>query len=142
VYKRQYLDTSSYTSSYNTITNNNFYRNTYYGVYITSGSTGNIIHHNNFWQNNGAGKGMIGNSQAYDNAGGNYWYDYRAHEGNYWSNWDGNGWGTQNAYPIAGGAGAYDKYPLGNPIPELSPLAVIVSALGLLGIAAVLRRRK
>jgi hypothetical protein len=56
-----------------------------------------------------------GNCQAYDDVGGNYWYDNTTKEGNYWSNWDGNGWGTPNAYPIDGGAGAYDKYPLSQP---------------------------
>jgi len=124
------------SSSNNNITNNNFYANTKYAINITSSSTGNTIHHNNFWQNNGAGKGMNGNSQAYDDAGGNYWYDNTAHEGNYWSNWDGSGWGTASAYPIDGGK-ASDWYPLGNPTPELSPLAVIVCALGLLCVAAL-----
>jgi hypothetical protein len=47
--------------------------------------------------------------------GGSYWYDNTTKEGNYWSNWDGNGWGTPYAYPIDGGAGAYDKYPLSQP---------------------------
>jgi parallel beta-helix repeat protein len=130
-----------YYSSSNNITNNDFYHNTQYGIYITYYSKGNIIHHNNFWQNNGAGKGVNGNCQAYDDVGSNTWYDNTAHEGNYWSNWDGNGRGTPNAYPIAGSAGAYDMYPLSNPTPELSPLAVIVCALGLLYIAA-LRKRK
>jgi parallel beta-helix repeat protein len=128
------------------ISYNNFYNNTHYGVYISHffGVTraGYIIHHNNFWQNNGAGKGVNGNCQAYDDVGGNYWYDNTAQEGNYWSNWNGQGWGTPNAYPIDGGAGAYDMYPLSTPVtPDLSPMAIIVSALGLLGIAA-LRRRK
>jgi|GEM_PF-1437327 len=100
-------------SSNNYITNNNFYHNTNYGIYLTSGSTGNKIHYNNFWQNNGAGKGVNGNCQAYDSAGGNYWYNSITQRGNYWSNWDGSGWGTPNAYPIAGGAGAYDMYPFG-----------------------------
>jgi parallel beta-helix repeat protein len=129
------------SSSNNNITYNNFYNNTNYAINITSSSSGNTIHHNNFWQNNGAGRGVNGNSQAYDEVGGNYWYDNTAHEGNYWSNWNGSGWGTANAYPIDGGAGAYDMCPLSNPTPELSPIAVIVSALGLLGIAA-LRKRK
>jgi len=128
-------------SSNNNITNNNFYHNTNYAIYITSGSTGNIIHHNNFWQNNGASKGVNGNCQAYDNVGGNYWYDNTAQEGNYWSNWDGNGWGTPSAYPIAGGAGAYDMYPLSSPTPELSPLAVLVVAIVMLGTAVILGRR-
>ncbi|MGC8912988.1 MAG: hypothetical protein ACP5LE_03495 [Thermoplasmata archaeon] len=48
------------------------------------GASANIIHHNNFWQNNGAGKGVSGNCQAYDDVGGNYWYDDRANDGNGW----------------------------------------------------------
>jgi parallel beta-helix repeat protein len=130
-----------YYSSYNNITNNDFYHNTRYGISITHYSTGNIIHHNNFYQNNGASRGVSGNCQARDEVGGNYWYDNTAKEGNYWSNWDGNNNGTANAYPIDGGAGAYDMYPLGNPTPELSPVTLILVALGLLGVATVRRRK-
>jgi len=124
-------------SNYNTITYNNFYHNTNYGIYIPYTCTRNIIHHNNFWQNNGAAKGMTdGRSQAC-NDDSNTWYDNAAKEGNYWSNWDGSG-----GYPIAGDAGAYDMYPLSTPVtPELSPIAVIVSALGLLCVA-MLRKPK
>ena len=129
------------SSSNNTITYNTFYQNTKYAINITYGSTGNTIHHNNFWQNNGAGKGLSGNCQAYDSGTGNIWCDNTTKEGNYWSNWDGSGWGTPNAYPIAGDAGAYDMYPLTNPTPELSPLTLILVALGLLCVAA-LRKRK
>ncbi|MGC9061136.1 MAG: fibronectin type III domain-containing protein, partial [Thermoplasmata archaeon] len=46
---------------------------------------------------------------------GNFWYDNTAQEGNRWSNWDGKDWGTANAYPIDGGAGASDWYPLSIP---------------------------
>ena len=127
--------------SNNVITYNTLYNNTKYGIYITNTyTTGNIIHHNNFYQNNGAGKGVNGNCQAYDDAGGNTWYDNTAKEGNYWSNWDGNGSGTANAYPIDGGK-ASDYYPLSAPTPELSPLAVIALAIALLGVAAIRRRK-
>ena len=129
------------SSNNNTITYNYFYQNANYGINISDSSTGNILHHNYFYQNNGAGKGVNGNCQAYDDAGGNYWYDNTAREGNYWSNWDGSGWGTPSAYPIAGTAGASDMYPLGNPTPELSPLAVIVVALVFMCVA-MLRKRK
>jgi len=128
-------------SSDNTITDNYFYNNTRYGINISYLSKNNTIHHNYFYQNNGAVKGVNGNCQAYDSVGGNYWYDNTAQEGNYWSNWDGSGWGTPNAYPIDGDAGAYDMYPIGNPAPEFSPFAVIVSAIALLCLAA-LRNRK
>jgi predicted phage tail protein len=88
----------------------------HYAIYIGSGSTGNTIHHNDFYQNNGAGKGVNGNCQAYDSGGGNHWYNNTTQKGNYWSNWDGNGWGTPNAYPIDGSAGASDWYPLLEPV--------------------------
>ena len=130
------------SSNNNIISYNAISSSTHYGIYIVSSSTANIIHHNNFWQNNGAGKGVSGNCQAYDGAGGNIWYDSAAKEGNYWSNWDGSGWGTASAYPIAGGAGAYDMYPLNSPVtPELSPIAVLIAALGLLCVG-IFRRRK
>jgi parallel beta-helix repeat protein len=128
----------------NIITNNTFYHNIQHGIaisYYITPPAGNTIHHNYFYQNNGAGRGVNGNCQAYDNAGGNTWYDDAAKEGNYWSNWDGNSWGTPSAYPIAGGAGAYDMYPLGSPTPELSPLAVLVVAIVMLGTAVILGRR-
>jgi len=124
------------SSKNNLIAYNNFSNNAKYAINITSGP-GNIVHHNNFWQNNGSAKGTTdGNSQAYDSGTGNIWYDNSANEGNYWSNWDGS-----SPYPIAGSANAQDAYPLASPVvPELSPLAVIAFALGLLGIA--LRKRK
>jgi parallel beta-helix repeat protein len=128
-------------SDNNIITSNNFYANGQYAINISFYSTGNIIHHNNFRLNNGAGKGVNGNCQAYDDAGGNYWYDNTTREGNYWSNWDGSGWGTPGAYPIDGTAGASDMYPLGNPTPELSPLAVILVAFALLGIIGIRRHK-
>ncbi|MGC8913434.1 MAG: hypothetical protein ACP5LE_05860, partial [Thermoplasmata archaeon] len=121
------------------ITYNNFYHNTYYAIYITSSSTGNIIHHNNFWQNNGASKGVSGNCQAYDDVGGNYWYDNIVNEGNYWSNWDGNGWGTANAYPIDGGK-ASDNYPLSSQVSEFSGITAI--AMFCIGILLVVLARK
>ncbi|MEM4292604.1 MAG: right-handed parallel beta-helix repeat-containing protein [Thermoplasmata archaeon] len=125
-----YLD---FLNSNNIITYNWLCNNANYGVYITYGSTGNIIHHNNFIGNratalrylsqggsedtpNGAGKGVNGQSQAYDSGGGNSWYDTTTSEGNYWSNWDGSG-----AYPIDGGAGASDPYPLSNPVGLVIP---------------------
>ncbi|MEM3444912.1 MAG: NosD domain-containing protein, partial [Thermoplasmata archaeon] len=125
------------SSSNNNITYNWICNNANYGVYITGGSTGNHIHHNYFIANNGAGKGLSGNCQAYDSVGGNYWYDNTVQEGNYWSNWDGNGWGSSNAYPIDGGAGASDWYPLLSPVSEflLSNAIAILAVLIPLGIA-------
>ncbi|MEM4161113.1 MAG: hypothetical protein QW531_03945, partial [Thermoplasmata archaeon] len=88
---------------------------------------------------NGA-KGVNGNSQAYDSVGGNYWYDNTVNEGNYWSNWDGNGNGTANAYPIDGGAGASDWYPLGNPVAEFNSMPLFLLALASLLILARVRK--
>ncbi|MCX8173960.1 MAG: right-handed parallel beta-helix repeat-containing protein [Thermoplasmata archaeon] len=119
-----------YSSSNNTMTYNWLCNNTKHGIYIETSSAGNSIHHNNFFGNNGTSRGSIdGKSQAYDSTGSNYWYEPATSEGNYWSNWDGNGWGTSGAYPIAGGAGASDWYPLTSPaVREDSPrpLALLV----------------
>jgi len=71
-----------------------------------------------------------GNCQAYDDVGGNYWYDNTTKEGNYWSNWNGSGWGTPNAYPIAGGAGACDMYPLSQPWTGVATLSERCSGEG------------
>ncbi|MEM3567723.1 MAG: right-handed parallel beta-helix repeat-containing protein, partial [Thermoplasmata archaeon] len=126
-----YLD----SSSNNIITYNWICNTVYYGVYITGGSTGNTIHHNNFIGNNGAGKGVNGSCQAYDSVGGNYWYDNSVNEGNYWSNWDHSG-----AYPIDGGAGASDPYPLVNPVAEFSSMPLFMLALASLLILARVRK--
>ncbi|MEM4308454.1 MAG: NosD domain-containing protein [Thermoplasmata archaeon] len=129
------------SSNNNNITYNTLYHNTNYGINITDSSTGNYIYHNYFIGNNGAGKGVSGSCQAYDEVGGNIWYNGTLLEGNQWSNWDGNGWGTSNAYPIDGGAGASDWYPLGGPVNELSVLPIF--GIVILGILLMnCRRRK
>ncbi|MCX8174189.1 MAG: right-handed parallel beta-helix repeat-containing protein, partial [Thermoplasmata archaeon] len=134
-----------YDSSYNDITYNWFCNNVNYGLYISSVSTGNSIHHNNFIRNNGASRGISdGKCQACDSGGGNSWYDNGAHEGNYWSNWDGNDWGTSDAYPITGGAGASDYCPLSSPVGEFSQFAVFVLAqltMLFIGCRVILRSR-
>ncbi|MEM4161277.1 MAG: hypothetical protein QW531_04770, partial [Thermoplasmata archaeon] len=84
-------------------------------------------------------KGVNGNSQAYDSVGGNYWYDNTVNEGNYWSNWDGNGWGSADAYPIDGGK-ASDWYPLGNPVSEFGSAPLFVLAFASLPL--LFRRKK
>ncbi|MEM4161243.1 MAG: right-handed parallel beta-helix repeat-containing protein [Thermoplasmata archaeon] len=88
-----------YFSDNNTIVNNSANSNTY-GIYLYYPTTTNDV-------------------------GGNYWYDNSVKEGNYWSNWDSKDNGTANAYPIDGGAGASDWYPLGGPVDEGSQLAVV-----------------
>ncbi|MGC9059878.1 MAG: hypothetical protein ACP5JR_01380, partial [Thermoplasmata archaeon] len=66
-----------------------------------------------------------------------------AKEGNYWSNWDGSGWGTSSAYPIDGGAGASDYYPLSDPVvSEFSGITAIVFCIGILMIAMARKRKK
>ncbi|MEM4308815.1 MAG: NosD domain-containing protein [Thermoplasmata archaeon] len=120
-------------SSDNNITYNWICYNTKYGLYISWGSTGNTIHHNNFIRNNCAGKGVSGNCQACAHFSGNFWYDNTSQEGNYWSNWDGNGWGSADAYPIAGSVGASDWYPLERPVSELSVLPIFMLAITCLG---------
>lgn len=65
----------------------------------------NLIHHNSFYFNY-----EIDGSQGYDSGDGNYWYDTTTNEGNWWSNWSGNG-----SYPIYGKAGSKDFYPLSTP---------------------------
>ncbi|MEM3525732.1 MAG: NosD domain-containing protein, partial [Thermoplasmata archaeon] len=103
------------TSNTNLILYNHLRNNGGYGVYLTTGSNSNAIWWNSFWQNNGAGRGVSGNCQAYDGVGANDWNNTTRQTGNYWSNWDGNDWASANAYPIDGGAGASDWYPLSKP---------------------------
>ncbi|MEM4293654.1 MAG: NosD domain-containing protein [Thermoplasmata archaeon] len=126
----------------NTITYNSILYNTEYGIYMFYACGDNYIHHNNFIGNRVISKGNGGNSQAYDVNSGNSWHDATVQQGNYWSNWDGQGWGTPNAYPIDGGAGASDWYPLGNPVCEGSAqflLPVLLS--GIIGFAGARIRK-
>lgn len=115
-------------SNNNIITYNWIIGNSYYGVCIFYGSSENKIHHNNFIDNNKF-RGLIGRSQAYDDGLDNYWFDNSIKEGNYWSNWDGSGWGTPSAYPIDGGAGASDWYPLKKPVREWSLIIMLYVAI-------------
>ncbi|MCX8173030.1 MAG: right-handed parallel beta-helix repeat-containing protein [Thermoplasmata archaeon] len=132
-------------SNNNTILYNTIINNTGYGVYIEENSTGNQVLYNNFINNNGAGKGVSGKCQAYDDAGNNSWsFSFGTIKGgNYWSNWDGNGWGTQSAYPIDGGAGASDWYPLSGPVSETSTFPIhLLAAITLLFIPRLLPGRR
>jgi hypothetical protein len=110
--------------------------NLFYGVYITTSSTGNRIHHNILINNYAGGK------QGYDDVGGNFWNDTT--EGNYWSDyhlqsqgcWDNDTNGICDApYVIDGGAGAKDFYPITTPVvhefrgDEMILLFMIVSVL-------------
>ncbi|MCX8174412.1 MAG: right-handed parallel beta-helix repeat-containing protein [Thermoplasmata archaeon] len=120
------------TSNSNQIKYNWLCENKEYGICLKNYSGSNYILHNYFIANNGAVKGLTGNCQAYDDAGGNIWYSNTLREGNYWSNWDGNGWGTPDAYPIDGGAGASDWYPLSNPVSESCNFLPLLLAIGIL----------
>ncbi|MEM3445178.1 MAG: right-handed parallel beta-helix repeat-containing protein [Thermoplasmata archaeon] len=134
------------SSNNNTIFYNTLISNGGYGINITEKSTGNQIYYNNFFQNHGASKGVNGKCQAYDDSGNNSWcFAFGSiRGGNYWSNWDGQGWGSADAYPIDGGAGASDWYPLSSPVGESGFLAEpqIFPVLFLLASFAIIFRRK
>ncbi|MGC9060414.1 MAG: right-handed parallel beta-helix repeat-containing protein [Thermoplasmata archaeon] len=117
-------------STQNIVTNNVFIKNMLYAINLTDNSTGNVVHHNGFYNNSEKLKGISSNCQAYDSVGGNIWYDISTQQGNYWSNWDGNGWGTANAYPIDGGK-ASDWYPLSTPVYEFFDLSLFVIAFAI-----------
>ncbi len=85
-----------------TITNNIFSNNTLYGATLDGNSKNNVLHHNLFLGNN-----PEGNSQALDSGKNNLWYDEETKERNHWDDWT-----SKKPYPIAGSAGAEDKYPL------------------------------
>ncbi len=83
-----------------------FEANEEFGVVLAYQSSNNIIHHNVFIGNEG------GTEQAYfegptNGSEGNLWYDPTTLEGNYWDDWDGDGF-----YEIGGGYGEVDLYPL------------------------------
>ena len=77
-----------------------------YGIYLGFQSSNMSIHHNTFINNN-----IGGLSQGNDNGTGNYWYDTNTLEGNYWSDWSGEGF-----YSIDGAATNFDLYPLTEPL--------------------------
>ncbi|MEM3341828.1 MAG: PKD domain-containing protein [Thermoplasmata archaeon] len=105
------------SSNVNIVCYNWFSNNINYGAYITNASSKNTIAYNNFIGNNGGGP----DCQAYDNVGSNSWNLTSPKEGNYWDNWDGQDWGTASAYPLDGGKGASDWYPLYSPVPQNPP---------------------
>ena len=120
-------------SYYNIVKGNTFYKNYGYGVQISDYSQHNTILYNYFIDNNLGTKGVVDKPQACDDSGSNIWYSNYTFKGNYWSNWDGKGWGTPNAYPLDGTAAAYDKYPIhGSNIPEIESTPLTIAALFLL----------
>ncbi len=120
---------------------------TSYGVYVDSGSHGNLFYNNSFYFNHGSGSTYDSSCiQAYD-AGHNQWNTTKLSGehgyGNYWHDWttpDSNGDGiVDNPYVLDGGAS--DAYPLTTPttpVPELNYLWLVA----LLLMVFVLRRRK
>ena len=97
-----------YFSSSCLITYNLLKENKEYGITLEAYCNDNIIHHNTFVDNN-----LGGTSQALDKYSpneNNIWYDTVTNEGNYWSDWSGEG-----SYSIDGQAFSVDPYPLGDP---------------------------
>ncbi|MEM3611549.1 MAG: right-handed parallel beta-helix repeat-containing protein [Thermoplasmata archaeon] len=79
------------------------------------------IYHNNFW--GGKGKGVVGGKMVeicIGQKGALCFYNTSLKEGNYWCNWDGEGWGTASAYPIEETLGYGDIYPLKEPLKNIT----------------------
>jgi len=74
-----------------------------YGVALMAGAMNNTVHHNNFLYNYGYGSQAL-DSQWLRN---NIWFDNNTKEGNFWSDWGGEG-----NYSINGWALTVDPYPL------------------------------
>jgi len=95
-----------YSVDYANISYNLFQENDHYAIELVGYDVSVIVHHNTFYDNTG------GNSQGFDDRTTNLWFDLDAEEGNYWSDWTGEGW-----YLIDGGDNA-DIYPLSEPLHE------------------------
>ncbi|MCE7743390.1 MAG: hypothetical protein GOP50_13145 [Candidatus Heimdallarchaeota archaeon] len=91
--------------------------NDYYGIELSIGAENCSIHHNVFIDNY-----PEGSSQAYDYATTNTWYDTVKLEGNYWSDYSGEG-----VYNIDGGSS--DPYPLTTPVESEPPIISAVTIL-------------
>jgi len=120
-------------SENSTITYNEIFWNTNYGVYVGWGCWNNVIHHNNFLKNHNS-------PQAADETGNNEWTD--GVEGNWWDNWNGTG-----AYPLDGAANATDDAPADDPYPTSAPekvpeLTLMMSVAAMFLVAAAIRRRR
>ncbi len=115
-----------------TITYNEIFDNSGYGIRLSSaGIWNNHIHHNNFADNGGAHVDTEGTHDTYDDG---------VSEGNYWDDWDGNG-----TYEVDGGNGE-DRYPLSDPVnttaPEKIPgIHLLLGVSSVMVVAAVFRRR-
>ena len=80
-----------------------FQENVEYGIVLWGDD--NVVHHNTFVDNN-----IGGSSQAFDGGTNNVWYDISTLEGNFWSDYDGDGNYTMD------GVGTADLYPLLEPV--------------------------
>ncbi|MHA1346937.1 MAG: right-handed parallel beta-helix repeat-containing protein [Candidatus Heimdallarchaeaceae archaeon] len=78
-----------------------------YSIKANFGCYNNVIHHNNNIDNN---LDATGESQASDAGVDNFWYEDATSEGNYWSDWSGEG-----NYDLIGAASCCDPYPLSKP---------------------------
>jgi len=96
-----------YSAEYANISYNLIQENNDYGIEIVGYDVYVIVHHNTFYDNNHGGS-----SQGFDDQTTNLWFDIDAEEGNYWSDWSGEGW-----YQIDGRDNA-DIYPLSEPLHE------------------------
>ena len=100
-----------------------------------------MIHHNSFVNNNQGGT-PFGTSQACDKGMNNVWYDIETNEGNWWNDWDG-----KPSYPIDGGEGSVDPFPLGEPVvSEISSsvnslIMILVLILAMIPVSLINRRR-
>ena len=86
----------------------NLLQSCYYGIYLDIETKNVIIHHNSFVENRYPGDYEA--AQGRDDGTDNIWYDELKNEGNYWSDWSGEG-----SYQIEGSANTEDPYPLTNP---------------------------
>ena len=94
-------------------------------------SMNNVIHHNSFVDNE---REILEVSQAVDDGENNIWYDTTTNEGNYWSDWSGEG-----EYEIEGGVNSTDPYPLTDPpIPPIKDAKASFPFITLLPILIIL----
>lgn len=103
------IPTVNCTIVYNLLENNTGFGVTIPAFYEHRWSEENRIHHNTFANNNDKGK-----KEALDDGVNNDWDD-GINTGNYWSDW----WGI-GAYNIEGIAKSKDKYPLNDPLHEVT----------------------
>ncbi|MHA2370124.1 MAG: right-handed parallel beta-helix repeat-containing protein [Candidatus Hodarchaeales archaeon] len=90
--------------------------NSEYGLALVLEAYEGGLQLNRVFLNSFIGNNPHGGSQALDDSVGNVWFDNETNEGNYWSDWGGDG-----PYLIAGLAAAVDQYPLDEPPSVIEP---------------------